>query len=123
MKPTVLIVEDNFFLAADLAELVQEDLKSEPVLARTVKEGHQAVQNNLAIAFLDIELPDGMSYPVARKLVEIGVPVVFISGNDRASVPEDLRNVPFLRKPVVLRHLIILAKALSERLSGDAVVH
>jgi hypothetical protein len=33
MKPHVLILEDNFLLAENLAEIVQEDLKGEPLPA------------------------------------------------------------------------------------------
>ena len=38
MKPHVLILEDNYFLAENLAEIVQQDLDGEPVAVSTVAE-------------------------------------------------------------------------------------
>ena len=65
------------------------------------------------LALLDIEVRDGKSYPVARKLLESDIPFVFISGNDSRSLPEDFKDVRFLSKPVPPGRLVRLAKALS----------
>ena len=113
MRPKVLIVEDNFLLAAYLAELIQQVLDAEPLLAKSVKEALQITPDELAIAFLDIEVVDGESFPVARKLKEKKVPFVFVSGNEPSSLPPDLKDVPFLPKPVNPSHLVRIAKALS----------
>ena len=43
MKPKVLIVEDDFLLAAALAEFVQQDLEVEPVHVASVKETLQII--------------------------------------------------------------------------------
>ena len=113
MKPQVLIVEDNFLLTLNLAEVVQQDLDAEPVFASSVSEALKIDPHGIDLAFLDIEVLDGKSYPVARKLIENTVPLIFISGNESASLPADLRDVPFLAKPVVTRRLVRLCKALS----------
>ena len=122
MKPKVLIVEDDFLLAASLAEFVQQDLKAEPVHVVSVKEALQIVPDKIppeeiAIAILDIELVDGESFPIARKLKEKNVPFVFVSGNNPESLPPDLRHVPFLPKPVDAWHLVRVAKTLSSAFS------
>jgi DNA-binding LytR/AlgR family response regulator len=118
MKPTVLIVEDDFLLAVNLAEVVQQELNAEPVLVASVAEALQIVPDKIApekiaLAFLDIEILDGKSYPIARKLIEYNVPVIFVSGNEHSSLPEDLKDVPFLPKPVASGRLVKLAKTLS----------
>jgi DNA-binding LytR/AlgR family response regulator len=114
MKPHVLIVEDDFLLAANLEDIVQQDLNAEPIGVSTVSEALKIIPDNLALAFLDIEVRDGKSYPVARKLVENSIPFIIVSGNDRKSLPEDLKDSPFLTKPVATGRLVRLAKTLSD---------
>ena len=112
MKPNVLIVEDDFLLATNLAEVVQEELDAEPLLASSVAEALLIIPDHLALAFLDIEILDGKSYPIARTLIKNSVPIIFVSGNESASLPDDLKGVPFLSKPVATGRLVRLAKAL-----------
>ena len=113
MKPHVLILEDNFFLAENLAEIVQADLDGEPVRVTTVAEALKCIPDGIALAFLDVELLDGKSYPAARKLMLNQIPFIFVSGNERASLPEDFKDIPFLSKPVSSGRLVRLSKAMS----------
>ena len=113
MKPHVLILEDNFFLAENLAEIVQQDLDGEPVTVSTVAEALKCIPEGIALAFLDVELLDGKSYPAARKLMLNKIPFIFVSGNEQASLPVDFKDIPFLSKPVSTGRLVRLSKALS----------
>ena len=113
MKPHVLILEDDFLLAANLEELVQDDLHAEPIGVSTVAEALQILPDDVDFALIDIEVRDGKSYPVARKLIKSEIPFIIISGNDSRSLPEDLKEAPFLPKPVATGRLVRLAKALS----------
>jgi DNA-binding LytR/AlgR family response regulator len=112
MKPHVLIVEDNFLLSEHLADIVQGDLAAEPLMASCVSVARM-IPDGVVLAFLDIEVADGKTYPAARKLRANNIPFIFVSGNEPASLPEDLKEVPFLSKPVVPGRLVRLAKALS----------
>ena len=113
MKPHVLILEDNFFLAEHLCEIVQQDLNAEPMAVSTVAEALRCIPDAIALAFLDVELLDGKSYPAARKLMLNKIPFIFVSGNVQASLPEDFKDIPFLSKPVSTGRLVRLSKALS----------
>jgi two-component SAPR family response regulator len=113
MKPHVLILEDDFLLAANLEELVQGDLNAEPISASTVAEALKILPDDVDLALIDIKVRDGKSYQVARKLIESEIPFIIISGNDRRSLPEDLKEASFLSKPVSTGRLVRLAKALS----------
>ena len=113
MKPHVLIVEDNYLLAANLIEVVQQDLDAEPVAVATVSEALKIIPDDLSIALLDIEVRDGKTYAAARKLMENSIPFIFVSGNESASLPDDLKEIPFLSKPVAAGRLVRLVKALS----------
>ena len=113
MKPHVLILEDNFFLAENLAEIVQQDLYGQPVTVSTVAEALKCIPDDIALAFLDVELLDGKSYPAARKLMLNKIPFIFVSGNEQAALPEEFKDIPFLSKPVSTGRLVRLSKALS----------
>jgi DNA-binding LytR/AlgR family response regulator len=113
MKPHVLILEDDFLLAANLEEVVQEDLKATSIGVSTVAEALKIIPDDIALAFIDIEVRDGKSYPVARKLLQHDIPCIIVSGNEQSSLSEDLKDVPFLPKPVAPGRLVRLAKALS----------
>ena len=112
MKPHVLILEDNFLLAENLAEIVKQDLDGEPVAVSTVAQALKYIPDGIALAFLDVELLDGKSYPAARKLMLNKIPFIFVSGNERASLPEDFKCIPFLSKPVSTGRLVRLSKEL-----------
>ena len=112
MKPHVLILEDNFLLAENLSEVVEQDLDGEPVAVSTVSEALRKIPDDIHLAFLDIELADGNSYPAARKLRQNNIPFIFLSGNERESLPDDLKDTPFLSKPVPAGRLVRLSREL-----------
>ena len=63
MKPQVLILEDNFLIAENLAEIVQEDLRAQPLAVSTVSEAVKIIPDGIDFAFLDIELPMAIAFP------------------------------------------------------------
>jgi CheY-like chemotaxis protein len=113
MRPRVLIVEDNVILAAYLQEVVEDDLAAVPLTATRVSVALGIIPDDIALAFLDIDLLDGKTYPAARKLKENNIPFIFVSGNKPTSLPDDLKDMPFLPKPVAIVQLVRLANALS----------
>ncbi len=66
-------------------------------------------------AVLDIRLRTGDSLGVARELMRLGVPVLFVSGQvGPLAIPRDFREVPFLSKPVENGKLVSMVKELVE---------
>ncbi len=119
MKPHVLIVEDDFLQAANLAEVVQQDLDAQPLAVASVSEALKIIPDDIELAILDIEVMDGTSFPAARKLMQNDIPFIFVSANARASLPDDLKKVPFLSKPFVPGNLVRVSKALMPALARD----
>ena len=113
MKPRVLILEDNFLLSENLAEIVRHNLDAESLQVSQVSEAMTKIPDGVALALLDVEVLDGKSYPVARKLMQNEIPFIFVSGNDPESIPSDLRDAPFISKPASVRKLVELSKTLS----------
>ncbi|WP_187969441.1 response regulator [Aquibium microcysteis] len=95
----ILIVEDEFLLADDLAQFFASVgatvLGPAPGVAAARAHLDQA-----DAAVLDINLKDGTVFPIADELFLRRVPFVFFSGMDAASVPERFRFVGSLPKPV-----------------------
>ena len=114
VRPHVLIVEDDFLLSECLVDIVQEDLSAEALTATCVSVALGIIPDGIVLAFLDIEVKDGKTYPAARKLMANNIPFIFVSGNEPSSLPDDLKEAPFLSKPVDPRRLIRLARELSD---------
>ena len=92
-----IIVEDNFLIALDL----EEHLRAAGVdllVAATVAEA-DALVDGFDIALVDIKLPDGSGYDLARRLVALGKRIVFTTGSRPKDCPPDLEHWPFLVKP------------------------
>ena len=112
MKKKILIVEDNFLLAEELSALVEQELNATAVMTDTAAAAIELLPNAVNLAFLDIEVLDGNTYPVARKLAENQIPFIFISGNDQQTIPHEFRHLPFLAKPFLHGKLVRLANSL-----------
>jgi CheY-like chemotaxis protein len=97
----VLVVEDEFFLADDLAQAVAQ-LGAEvigPVPTREEALALLAAAGKVDLAVLDISLEDEAVFPVADVLAEQGVPFLFATGYDQASIPARYQHVPRWEKP------------------------
>ena len=77
----VLVAEDEFIIAFDLCDTVEE--------AGYTVEGPHADNSSAMLAFqkdkpdiaiLDIELDDGIVFPLAQRLADEDVPIIFHSG-------------------------------------------
>lgn len=81
-RPTVLVVEDEFIIALDLSETVQDlGYGVEGPFADT-EHALDAIQSAMPdAAILDVFTADGEVYPVADALTRAGVPIIFHSGH------------------------------------------
>ena len=87
-RPTVLVVEDEFIVAFDLAETVRDEGF---MLAGPYAHGEEALErldkDHPDCAILDVKLADGEVYSLADELNRRGIPILFHSGHE---VPRDL---------------------------------
>ena len=88
--------------------------------ASTVPSGLEAIDSfKPTLAMLDINLGDSMSYAIADKLQEIGVPYIFASGyGEQAQLPAAHGSRTVLQKPYTLENIARCLDELSERRSG-----
>jgi DNA-binding response OmpR family regulator len=103
----IAIVEDDGVLALALrdsleragAEVVYEARDLQGALAA-------AAMVDVDAAVLDVTLSGRACYPAASVFMRHGVPVIFASADEPASVPEGFERAPFIRKPYEQREIV-----------------
>lgn len=98
----VLLVEDEFFLADDLARALAAQGAAVIGPAATTDDALDLIERDgrLDGAVLDLNPHGEMAFPVADALLARGVPFVFATGYDAASIPARYAGVTRCEKPV-----------------------
>jgi CheY-like chemotaxis protein len=111
----ILIVEDDYFIASDLAEALQELGAIVLGPSRSVKDALYLISEAAPqTAVLDIDLGHEKVYPLADVLLARGVPFIFATGYSSDALPAQYRYIPRCQKPV---QAVTVAKLLTERLA------
>jgi CheY-like chemotaxis protein len=108
----VLVVEDEYVIAVDLARAL-EDLGATvigPAASVADALGFVAEDSALDFAILDVNLGIEKVFPVAEVLRARGVPFIFTTGYEQWLIPSAYADAPRFEKPVDTR---VLARALS----------
>lgn len=97
----VLVAEDEYLLADDLrAELEQAGAV---VLGPVARLQHAldiiAEEPDIDVAVLDVNLSGDKIFPVADRLIQLGVPVIFTTGYDQATIPPRYSHIDICEKP------------------------
>ena len=103
----IFVVEDDYLIAACLADQLEElgAVVSGP--AATVSDAIELLnrEDGVDAAILDVNIRGEKVYPVADKLRARGVPFVFATGYDDWVVPECYAAVPRIEKPADIDRL------------------
>jgi CheY-like chemotaxis protein len=97
----VLVVEDEYFVAQQIARAFRE-LGAQVLGPVPTSEAAIAIarEKQVDAAVLDIHLREGTAYPVADLLSRKGVPFLFATGYDPATIPEEYAQVRVYEKPL-----------------------
>ena len=97
----VLVVEDEYYMADDLVRAL-EGAGAIPVGPfGSVPQAEEALERNgIVAAVLDLNLHGARSDELAMRLDSEGVPILIVSGYSEDGLPEELRHVRRLEKPV-----------------------
>jgi DNA-binding NtrC family response regulator len=108
MKKSILIVEDDPIIADAMARLVEDNLDCSTATAGSVASAMALLDADpdVDLGILDVEVSDGVSFPIAEELAHRHIPFIFISGSDPRRVPADFAAAPFYRKPVFPEHFL-----------------
>ncbi|WP_349644154.1 response regulator [Rhodopseudomonas sp. WA056] len=109
MQKTVLIVEDEFLIAMDLARMIEGDGWTVIGPVPSVQQALRLLEDGLpTVAMLDVNLGGEVVTPVAEKLRAHNIPFAIASAYDK---PENvggaiLAGVPNVGKPTNERRLL-----------------
>ena len=104
---SILVVEDDYFIAQDLASTLREF--GAHVIGPVPDVGRArslAKQHDLHCAILDINLKGQLAFDLAGDLAATGVRPIFATGYDASFVPNELQALSCLLKPVAARDLV-----------------
>jgi DNA-binding response OmpR family regulator len=103
----VLVVEDEFFQAREVKNVLEEAgaMVLGPVAG--VAEAEELIERKSPdAAVIDINLEGQAHFSIATRLHGKGTPFLFLTGYDRHVIPEELLGVPRLEKPTSARRLV-----------------
>ena len=118
----VLIAEDQYLLADSIEAAVVSAGGSVqgpfPSVGETMEQ--LATAETLPdAATLNIRLQDGDSYPVADELTRLGIPYVFASATDLATLPKRFSRVAMVPKPYAPSQIVLALTTLLDRSGVD----
>lgn len=104
---TVFVVEDQFLIAQDLRAVIERARGTVLGPASSRKDAMPIARDGeMDAAILGIQLDDGTCVEIARILKGRDIPYVVVTGYNRDAIPPELRDAPFLAKPVRREELI-----------------
>ena len=112
---TFLILEDEPLIRIDIEEMVH-DAGGATIAVETLEKARAALADGRPDgAILDVLLPDGDAFPLARELIAARIAVIFVTGY-AAGIPPDLSLCPVVEKPFSAEDLVA---AIAAAMSGS----
>lgn len=112
----VLVVEDSLVIALDIQKKLKAIGVSEVSVAGNLSTAEQQLkekQPDLLIS--DVHLGKETTFEFVQKAVTLGIPSIVVTGyGDALPLPESLKNIPLLTKPVPDNVLLDTLRQLSE---------
>ncbi|USI72087.1 response regulator [Sphingomonas morindae] len=103
----VLVVENEYFLAADLASMIDDCGAIVVGPVGTMEQARALVAEKMVdCAVVDINLMDGPDFRLAHYLRDAGIPFVFATGYDNTIIADDFADVPLYQKPVDSKSMV-----------------
>ena len=111
----ILVIEDEPTIALDLEDILVDAGAEVVGLANNVSRALElAATPGLTAAIVDLRLRNQSAHPVVERLVQLGVPFVFLSGQTENEAAKAWPNAPRLVKPASLQAIIEALAALGQ---------
>lgn len=119
----VLVVEDEYLIADEVRTWLEDEGAEVLGPAFDLKQAFELLSTEglISAAVLDVKLHDEAIYPLADRLIERAVPIVFTTGYAQSFVPVLYSHIPVLQKPYLMDHLMqallkaTMARSVSQR--------
>ncbi|WP_426957984.1 response regulator [Muricoccus radiodurans] len=104
----ILVVEDEYFLADEVAQALQGDGAEVLGPVARVAEAVSLTRDEERIdgALLDVNLAGEMVWPAVDALLARGVPITLATGYDNKAIPQAYAHLPRVEKPLEMRALL-----------------
>lgn len=113
---SILVVEDDYFLAEDARHALESAGARVLGPCGTLDDAQELIgSSQLDCALLDINLGHGPDFTAAKTLLDRGVPVIFVTGYDCEVIPAELAHVDCLQKPTSPHKIVQAARQLCGR--------
>lgn len=96
---SILVVEDEFYLAADIAEQIERLGGTVLGPCPDALAGVAELDSSPHFAIVDINVGQGPSFEMAEALTKRGVPFLFLTGYDAATIPSEFAHIERIAKP------------------------
>jgi CheY-like chemotaxis protein len=111
---TVLIIEDEVLIGMMLANEIERAGAASVGPITSVADALREIESGVAdVAIVDSKLADGSAADLAKALERRGMRYVVVSGYEKANLPKDLKDAPFVSKPISIPVLIETIQALT----------
>jgi DNA-binding response OmpR family regulator len=114
VSPRILVVEDEYLIAQDIADALEaggfEVLGPCPTVDKALTYLRDSARCDAAV--LDVSLRNHSSLPVAKLLTERGIPFAVVTGFSPGQLPSEMAGVPVLAKPWDNSELVRVIKRL-----------
>lgn len=112
----IVVVEDDFVLATDICRTLRDLGATVLGPAPTPYYAmHLIGRKKIDAAVLDVRLHGATVFEVADMLRDQGVPIIFATATDRASMPGRFQEMPLLEKPFDRKKLVSEIQAMTRR--------
>ena len=111
----LLILEDDYFVASDLAAWLENQGAEVVGPVGSVADAFLLIngeETELHGAILDVNLTGERSFPIAEALHGRSVPFLFVTGYEASAIPEPYRSNERMEKPVHKPQLLRLLEQL-----------
>ncbi len=105
---TILVVEDDYYVASDTAAALRGAGAIVLGPSPTAEDAAHLLEHETPTSVvLDLNLGGGgPKFEIAHRLLERGIPFIFLTGYDPDVIPDDLANIKRLQKPIALREVV-----------------
>lgn len=123
MPTTILIVEDEIFIAIEMEEVIRDLGYQSAGVADDMRSAMEKASQSVDVALVDVNLADGATGPaIARKLVsDFGIDVVFVTANPHQLGDGIEGTLGALEKPVDVNDLRGVLDYVIARSQGESV--
>lgn len=104
----VLVIEDEYYCAADLKRLLEDE--GATVIGPCASVGAAMAEilsgGQIDAAMVDINLQGDLTFTIADLLADRAIPFVFATGYDSDIIPKRFENIHFCAKPIQMFNVV-----------------